>query len=163
MKYELSEEQRACCFPPLVNPVHRKAYVIGSLANIHIAGVAATLRALLGRDWEIFDDWHAAHPKADEEWRDYEIQRGRSYSEALRSEAAQNVFQFDKRHLDDTTHGILVLPAGRSGHLELGYLAGRGVKTAILLDKDYDRWDVMYAFADIVTHDIKNVIAAWRD
>jgi hypothetical protein len=179
MTYKLTEEQQSRCFPPadrkltpeefaimfppLKNPVHRKGYVIGRLANDVIPVVATTLRTLLGADWTIFDDWHAAHPEADDQWRKYEISRGRTYAEALRAPAGQNVFQFDLGHLKSATHGLLVLPAGRSGHMELAWLAGQGKRTAILLDQDYDRWDVMYAFADLVTHDIKDVIADWRD
>ena len=157
--YELSGEQRERCFPPLVNPVHMKIYVIGALKNEYIPGIAAKLREELG--CEVFDDWHAAHPRADNEWQNYERTRERSYEQALKAPAAQNVFQFDKLHLDEATHGLLVLPAGRSGHLELGYLAGRGITTAILLDDDYDRWDVMYAFADLVTCDFNEVIERW--
>lgn len=145
--------------PPLVNPTHCKVYVIGALKNDLIPTIASKLRELL--DVEVFDDWHAAHPQADNEWQNYERARGRSYEQALTAYAAQNIFRFDKRHLDDSTHGLLVLPAGRSGHLELGYLAGRGCTTAILLDGDYDRWDVMYAFADLVTADLEEVIERW--
>jgi len=148
-------------WPPLVNPVHRKAYVVGSLANPEIPKIAQHLRRELG--WEVFDDWHAAHPEADSQWRAYEVARGRSYEEALRAPAGQNVYNFDLGHLNTSTHGLLALPAGRSGHLELGYLAGRGASTAILLDADYDRWDVMYAFADIVTKDIEEIIEKWRE
>jgi len=40
--------------------------------------------------------------------------------------------------------GVLMLPAGRSGHLELGQIMGDRKPGFILLDEDYDRWDVMY-------------------
>lgn len=143
----------------LTNPSHRKVYVVGALRNPAVTLIAQRLRDVL--DCEVFDDWHAAHPDADDQWRSYELDRGRSYPEALQSYAGQNVFQFDKKHLNESTHGLLVLPAGRSGHLELGYLAGRGAATAILLDKDYDRWDVMYAFAELVTDDIEEVFSLW--
>ena len=139
--------------------MRRSIYVIGALKNPSIPDVAKELRGETG--WDVFDDWHAAHPQADNEWQLYERIRGRSYEEALGSYAAQNVFQFDKKHLDEATHGILVLPAGRSGHLELGYLAGRGIKTAILLDTDYDRWDVMYAFAGIITRSLDEIVREW--
>ena len=141
--------------------MHRKVYVIGALKNPDVPLVAARLRNHLPC-WEIFDDWHAAHPEADDQWREYELDRGRNYEEALKAYAGQNVFQFDKRHLNESTHGLLVLPAGRSGHLELGYLAGRGASTAILLDEDYDRWDVMYAFADVVSTNLEEIILTWK-
>jgi len=161
-KYELTGEQQERCFPPLKNPcfVRPYCYIMGSLANPGVRGVASHLREALPM-WGFFDDWHAAHPEADEQWRNYEMFKGHSYEKALREPAAQNVYLFDKTHLDMSTHGLLILPSGRSAHMEIGYLRGRECATAILLDGKHDRWDVMYAFADIVTRDIKEVIEAW--
>lgn len=119
-------------------------YLIGSLRNDAIPETATMLRSL---GLEVFDDWYAAGPEADDYWRTYEKRRGRSYAEALKGHAAKHVFGFDKGHLERCDASILVLPAGRSGHLELGYTAGLGKKTFILLDQEYDRWDVMYRFA----------------
>lgn len=127
-------------------------YIIGSLRNDHIPLVAARLRA---DGHSVFDDWFAAGPEADDYWQKYETQRGRSYTEALSGAAAKNVFAFDKRHLDEADAAVLVLPAGKSGHLELGYMAGKGKKTVILLESaDPERWDVMTLFADLVTSDL---------
>ena len=147
--------------PKLKNPVFRKIYVIGRLANPDVQVVAALLRQHFP-DWEVFDDWQAAHPEADAAWRRYELARGRTYEQALSAYAGQSVFSFDKKHLNQSTHALLVLPAGRSGHLELGYMAGRGAKTAILLDAEYDRWDVMYAFADTVATGLGTIIEEWK-
>ena len=41
----------------------------------------------------------------------------------------------------------MIRPAGKSCHLELGYLLGRGKRGYILLDKEPERWDIMYRFA----------------
>lgn len=118
-------------------------YLIGSLRNEQVPVVGSKLRSI---GWEVFDDWFGAGPHADDAWRDYEKGRGRSYQEALRGYAAKHVFAFDKYHLDRCDAALLVLPAGRSGHLELGYQSGRGKRTYILLD-DPERWDVMVQFA----------------
>lgn len=122
----------------------KRVYVIGSLRNQEVPKVASFLRAMA---FQVFDDWYAAGPEADDYWKDYEKSRGRTYAEALKGKAAQNVFAFDKANLDAADAAVLVLPAGRSGHLELGYMAGRGKQTFILKAPDEDRWDVMYAFA----------------
>jgi hypothetical protein len=52
------------------------------------------------------------------------------------------------------------MPAGRSGHLELGYMKGRGKKTYVLFDKEPERWDVMYRFADAVCFSNDELIKA---
>lgn len=111
-------------------------YVIGSLRNEAIPEVSESLRAL-GLD--VFDDWFAAGPEADDYWKKYEVSRGHSYKEALRGHAARHVFEFDKHHLDRCDAAVLILPAGRSGHLELGYVAGTGKPSFILLDGEDSR------------------------
>lgn len=119
-------------------------YLIGSLRNERVTEVANKLRDL-GLD--VFDDWMAAGPEADDFWKSYEVGRGNSYVQALSGYAARHVFAFDKFHLDRCDSALLVLPAGKSGHLELGYVAGSGKPTFILLDEQDVRFDVMYQFA----------------
>ena len=121
-------------------------YLIGSLQNPQVPEIANEIRKATGE--EVFDDWYAAGPEADDYWRDYEKSRGRSYKEGLQGLAARHVFDFDLQHLNRSTRGVLILPAGRSGHLELGYIIGQGKPGYILLDNP-DRWDVMYRFATV--------------
>lgn len=130
-------------------------YLIGSLRNPEIPRIANKIRE---SGLEVFDDWYAAGPEADDYWREYEIGRGRSYKEALQGAAAKNVFQFDKTNLKRAQAVVLVLPAGKSGHLELGWSLGIGKKGYILLDSP-DRWDVMYQFADVVTDNLEEIIS----
>lgn len=119
-------------------------YLIGSLRNPKVPQVAQYLR-LLGH--EVFDDWHAAGPEADDYWQQYEIARGHTLAEALQGYAARHVFEYDHYHLNRADIGVLMLPTGKSGHLEFGYLIGRGKPGYILLDKEPERFDVMYRFA----------------
>ena len=126
----------------------KKIYLIGSLKNGEVRTVANQLRSI---GFEVFDDWQAAHPEADDNWRDYEKGRGRTYKEALVGHAAKHVYEFDKRHLDDSDIAILLLPAGKSGHLELGYFIGQGKPGYIFLDNP-ERWDVMYQFAHCIVN-----------
>ena len=71
-------------------------YLIGSLRNPEIPLIGVRLRSL---GYDVFDDWAAAGPIADDSWRDYEIARGHSYSQALQGWAARHVFEFDLFHL----------------------------------------------------------------
>lgn len=144
----------AAFVPPVVQPKQKSIYVIGSLRNDNIPKVAAALRA---QGYDVFDDWYSAGPEADDYWKKYEEARGHDYYTALQGFAANHVFQFDRSHLDRCDAAVLVLPAGRSGHLELGYVAGRGKPTYILHDNP-DRWDVMYRFATAVVPDVDGLI-----
>lgn len=121
----------------------RNIYLIGSLRNPQIPIIAQQLRE---DGHEVFDDWYAAGPQADDRWRDYEIARGHSFLQALRGHAARHVFAFDREHLQRCDTAILILPAGKSGHLELGIALGQGKSGFVLVD-DPERWDVMYQFA----------------
>jgi nucleoside 2-deoxyribosyltransferase len=134
-------------------------YLIGSLRNPEVPKVAAALRSC-GHD--VFDDWYAAGEKADDAWKEYEQQRNHTYIEALQGYAAQHVFQYDREHLNRCGVGVLMLPAGRSGHLELGIMLGQGKPGYILLDDEAARWDVMYNFATGVFWQIGDLAMALR-
>lgn len=119
-------------------------YLIGSLRNENVPVLAKELRDNL--KIEIFDDWFSPGPEADDFWRKYEKVRGSTYKEALQHYAGQHVFNFDHYHIDRLPIGLLYMPAGKSGHLELGYMIGKGKRTYILFDHEPERWDVMYQF-----------------
>lgn len=132
-----------------------RIYLIGSLRNPRVPGVASLLR---NAGFDVFDDWYAAGSEADEKWREYEQARGHNLQQALDGYAANNTFQFDKSHLDSADAGVLVLPAGRSAHLELGYMAGKGKRTYILLDGEPERFDIMFRFATRVVYSVDELV-----
>lgn len=121
----------------------KKIYLIGSLRNPKIPELASKIRGL---QYKVFDDWYAAGPEADDIWMAYEKNRGRTYVESLNSIFAEHVFDFDYWHLMEADIGVLVMPAGKSGHLELGFLCGRQKPTYVLFDKEPERYDFMYRF-----------------
>ena len=130
-------------------------YLTGSLRDCKVPAIAGTLRR---EGYDVHDDWHAAGPHADDEWKRYERERGHTLTEALRGKAARQVFQFDYSNLLKADAGVLIAPAGRSAHLELGWLAGRGKPTFVLLSDDPERWDVMYQFCTAVFEDVHQLI-----
>lgn len=133
-------------------------YLIGSLRNEKVPKLAEQIRKA-SPETEVFDEWYSAGPIADDSWKEHQRSKGLSYQEALAGYAAKNVFAFDKRHLDRSTHALLVLPAGKSGHMEVMYAAyGVGAKTAILLDPEDVRWDVMYQFIPTILESEEEVI-----
>jgi nucleoside 2-deoxyribosyltransferase len=118
-------------------------YLIGSLRNPDVPILGNDLRRL---GFVVFEDWFAAGEKADDAWQAYEQGRGHTFAEALGGYAAQHVFKFDYHHLIETDIGVLIMPAGKSGHLEAGFLIGQGKPVYVLLPEEPDRFDVMYAF-----------------
>lgn len=132
-------------------------YLMGSMRSERVRAVASTLRAYRH---EVFDDWHSPGPEADDYWQTYEKARGRTYREALNGAHAWNVFQFDRTNLNRANTGILVMPAGKSAHMELGYLIGQGKPGYILLEQEPERWDIMYRFATDVFYNIDDCVQA---
>ena len=126
-----------------LNSIH-SIYLIGSLRNKYVPFLGNKIRGL---GFDVYDSWSAAGPEADDCWQEYAKIRGLTYKEALNDWSAKQVFEMDKRHLDRCDAAILVYPAGKSGHLELGYMAGSGKLTFVLVDQEPERYDVMLNFA----------------
>lgn len=122
-------------------------YIVGSLRNPEIPRISNLVR---DAGYEPFSDWYGGGPTADDTWKSNELAQGRTYVQALRGYLAQNTFALDKRHLDRCNAAVMVMPAGRSAHLEFGYITGQGKPGIILYPGEPaadERWDVMSAFA----------------
>ena len=133
-------------FKPTTLHVHplvsSRVYIVGSLRNPEIPVLGNKIREL---GYVVFDDWFAAGPEADDKWRDYELAKGTSTMEAaLNGHAAKHVFEFDYSHLAAADIVVLLLPAGKSGHMELAWAQGRGKKCHVVYSEEPERWDVMY-------------------
>jgi hypothetical protein len=134
-----------------------KIYLIGSLRNPKVPEIAKKMREA---GHEVFDDWFAAGPEADDYWQRYEQDKGHNFKDALEGYAANHVYHYDRSHLDRNEIAVLLLPAGKSGHLELGYMIGQGKPGYILFDDVMpDRWDVMYLFSSGVFFDLATLLA----
>ena len=143
-------------------------YINGSLKDPMVPTVSRILRA---RGYEVFDDWHASGPKADEHWRAHEMGKGLSYREALLSTFARHVFDYDKTHMHRCCTAIAIgkpnqLP-GRSGLMELTYMRWEmRASTYVLLNGNPDDWDQMLPLACPVSnilHGIEDLEAAFPD
>jgi len=130
-------------------------YLIGSLRNPAVPHVAEAMRDC-GLD--VFDAWWSAGPEADDCWQRHEHLRGHTFRQALQSPHAKNVFSFDHCYLDESDAAVLLAPAGKSAHLELGWMLGQGKPGYVLLDGEPDRFDVMYLFATGVFTDLDALI-----
>ncbi len=109
--------------------------------------------ALTGFSWKAIDqDWQKWTPAR---WRT-----------ALRHDIANLGFANDKNALDWCDCGVLVLPCGRSAHLEAGYLAGRGkmVFTLALEDVEPELMQLLLGPSEAICVTIKELASlteAW--
>lgn len=124
-------------------------YVGGALANPEIVRIT---KLLMDNGFDAFSEWYTPGKDADVLWRDYELSLGFDYREALNRPAAQQVFNFDKRNIDASDTFVMVMPCGKSAHLELGYAVGTGKRTLVYMPEQPDRWDVMLAAVDCIVY-----------
>lgn len=77
----------------------------------------------------------------------------------LKEPIVQKAYKEDKRWLDWAGTVILILPSGKSAHLEAGYAAGAG-KRLIIYQEEFPKgeFDVMYGFADLVSSEFQEII-----
>lgn len=134
-------------------------YCIGSLKNPLIPEVANRLRQA---GYDAFDDWWSSSEDCDDWWQAHEKQRGRSYREAINGYHAWNVFRFDKLHLDRCDAGVLIMPAGRSGHAEFGYLAGQNKPVFVLWLAEPEKFDVMHLFSTQLCFSVEELLSALK-
>lgn len=112
-----------------------KLYVASSWRNTLQPSIVALLR---GRGHEVYDfrnprpgvsgfDWS----EIDERWQQWSAE---AYKSALSHPLAELAFRTDFEAMEWADAFVLVLPCGRSSHLEAGWAIGRGKPTAIYLD-----------------------------
>jgi hypothetical protein len=79
------------------------------------------------------------------------------YVKALEHPIAVDGFKRDLAAMKRADTFVLVLPCGRSAHLELGWAVGQGKRTAVLLDGERVVPELMYKLVDYVAltlHDL---------
>ena len=114
----------------------RKIYVASSWRNQLQAEVVKALH----QDGHSVYDFKNPRPgntgfgwsQIDPEWKDWTIER---YRECLDHPIAKAGFASDFNAMKWADTFLLVLPCGRSAHLELGWACGQGKQTIVLLDK----------------------------
>ena len=134
-------------------------YVASSWRNERQSEIVAALRAV-GHD--VYDFRHPFHGDDGFHWRDIDLEwRNWSpdeYRKALNHSRAQAGFGNDFGAMKWADILVLVLPCGRSAHLEAGWAIGQGKPTCILLD-DESEPELMYRLADCLALDLQEVLA----
>lgn len=120
-----------------------KFYVASSWRNIEQPGVVTILRA---SGHEVYDFRNPPHGRGGFAWSeiDQNWQRwtAEQYREALNSPIAEDGFRSDMDGMEWADACVLVLPCGRSAHLEAGWFAGKG-KPVYVLTKDGEEPELM--------------------
>lgn len=124
----------------------RRIYVASSWRNPLQPDI---VKALRGSGHEVYDfrnpgpgDNGFAWSEIDPDWLGW---KPRKFAELVRTHpVARAGFNKDKAALDWCDTCVLVLPCGRSAHLEAGYAAGQGKRTIFYLHEDKFEPELMY-------------------
>jgi hypothetical protein len=127
----------------------RKIYVASSWSNKAQPSIVVALRAA---GHEVYDFRHPddgedgfAWTKIDPEYRKWTQQEFIHHLQT--SPIAAHGFKRDRDALDWCDTCLLLLPCGRSAHLEAGYACGQGKRVIIMLSDEEPLFDLMYLFA----------------
>lgn len=127
-----------------------RIYMASSWRNQRLDGVVAALRAA---GHEVYD-FRTANPPSNFNWAmvspgaawDNPVLSAKAIQSALRHPIAKEAFGNDRDGLHWADTGVLVLPCGKSAHLEAGYLLAQGKPVHILLADD-ERPELMHLVA----------------
>lgn len=108
----------------------RNIYLASSWRNELYEGVLGGLRALGHHVYDFRNSLYSFRwDDIDPGWREWSADQ---YRCALLHPAAQRGYASDMGAMQEADTCVLVLPCGRSAHLELGWMAGAGKRTYIL-------------------------------
>jgi hypothetical protein len=133
-------------------------YVASSWRNPHQPAIVSMLR---GAGHDVYD---FRNPKLDDDgfrwseidphWQHWSVDQ---YRQALGHPLAELGFAQDKLALQMADVTVLVLPCGRSAHLELGYAIGLKQRTAILMLEPSEP-ELMYKLADVICSSVDELL-----
>jgi hypothetical protein len=131
-----------------VGGVSRKIYLASSWRNDRQPHMVAALRA---EGYEVYDFKNPAPDKAGFAWKDAgDVSNIANYLETLKHPVAQAGFKSDFEAMQWADTFVLLLPCGRSAHLEMGWATGRGLDTHIVLSQDQFEPELMYLQATAI-------------
>lgn len=127
--------------------MRHRIYVASSWRNLYQPEVVRDLRDAGHEVYDFrnpIDGNNGFHwSEIDPEWQQWSIG---AYRGALRHPVASDGFRLDFNAMRWATAGVLVLPCGRSAHLEAGWLLGAGKPVAIYIPEPVEP-ELMYLLA----------------
>lgn len=131
----------------------KKVYVASSWRNDFQPKVVRAIRSL---DIEVYDFKNPGEGDNGFRWSEVmpsynkydQLCDANDYLEAIKHPIAEAGYKSDWDAMNWADTFVLVLPCGRSAHLELGWAVGAGKKTCILLDGPVVTPELMYLMVD---------------
>ena len=127
-----------------------RIYVASSWRNTIQASV---VKALRNEGYDVYDFKNPEEGKGGFHWSDidsdWKTWTPDEFRKGLEHPIAKDGFDTDMQHLIECEICVLVMPCGRSAHLEAGHAIGSGKRLIILLSDGEP--ELMYKMAEVVT------------
>lgn len=142
-----------------------RVYVASSWRNVHQPAIVDQLRA----DGHEVYDFKNPPSRAGFGWRQLAFGDPKDWSTAVWRAALEHLvaaagFASDMNALRACDVCVLVLPCGRSAHLELGWATGSGKRTVVLAAPTLDEPELMVKMCDAIALDVpelRGVLRRW--
>lgn len=141
----------------------KRIYVASSWRNPHQPDVVSALREV---GFQVYDFRHPrpdnegfAWSEIDADWQAWDAERFRT---ALAHPVAERGYSFDFEGMQWADTCVLVLPSGRSAHIEAGWMAGTGRRLYILTLGENEP-ELMYKLAAGICLTIPELLASLRE
>jgi hypothetical protein len=143
---------------------HKKIYVASSWRNMYQPEIVKELRK---RDHKVYDfrnpvdgETGFAWSDIDPEWRGWDSE---AFTKALSHKIAVDGFNLDFQAMMWADTCVLLLPCGRSAHLEGGFFAGQGKKELHIVLMGPIEPELMYNMADHIYTSKEEMLTAFGD
>lgn len=139
----------------------RRIYLASSWRNSYQPDMVSTLR---NAGHEVYDFRNPPHGKGGFSWSQvdpaWQSWTPEAYHQALGHPIAQEGFNADKEGMEWADTCVLLLPCGRSAHIEAGWFAGKPFCELHVLQLDHQEPELMYLLADGIHSSLNDLLAA---
>jgi nucleoside 2-deoxyribosyltransferase len=137
-----------------------RIYLASSWRNERQPAAVERLRAYGHQVYDFRNPWGQntgfSWSEIDPDWQKWTASE---YREALRTATAAQGYLSDMRAMEWADTCVLLLPCGRSAHLEAGWFAGRG-KRLIIWTRDGEEPELMALMANAICTNLTEVLSA---
>lgn len=125
-----------------------KVYVASSFNNFNLVRQIGVLLRERGIDTYVFCDETAPAYKYSREIRASSLKNSWNFISALQVPHTQQIYIHNVNELLTSDLVLLVLPCGKSSHIEAGFIKGQGKYVVVIGDTVAGDWDAMYHMFD---------------
>ena len=144
-----------------------KVYVAGSFNHSSLCRMVAKVLRAVGHEIYLFCDPDTNAYKLSKNIRAIGDAKELTAKHALTHITVQSIYHENRMWLEWAEAVVVVLPSGRSAHLEAGWAKGMGRPVFVYGEMKQGEWDAMYCMLDGVfdlyeLDDLLTAISTWR-